>query len=182
MEDSTFDSLWKKANALQRKNAKNNSDKSDDVMGVLQELNTYRIELNMQNDELQRTQLELEESKNKYVQLYDFAPIAYLTINKDNLITEANLTSMKLFGVSKGHLKGTVFSKLIEHGSQDAFHLHKNSVFKTMKKQTCELVLRKADGTTFDALLQSIAVTKKNGDSESMHVVITDVTDIKKKN
>ena len=181
MKDSKYDLLWKQANELLRKETKDKSDKFNDAMGVLQELNTYRIELDMQNDELQKTQRELEESKNKYVQLYDFAPIAYLTINKDNMIVEANLTSMKLFGMSKSHLKGAAFSKHIVRESQDTFYLHKNLVFKTMKKQTCELELQKADGTKFDALLQSIAVTEKNGKSESIHVVITDVTDIKKK-
>lgn len=180
MEDSKYDELWKKANDFLHKNSKNKDRAYQDAMGVLQELNTYKIELDMQNEELRETQLELAESRNKYLELYESAPIAYLTIGKDNMILEANLTSKELFGMNKNPLKGETFSKFITRESQDVFYLHMRKVLKTMKNEVCELELCKQDGTKFNALLQSIAVREKNHNSESIRIVITDITDRKK--
>lgn len=180
MEDKTYDKLWKKANALLNKNTKNKQEGYEDAMGILQELNIYKVELDMQNEELLENQRQLVESRKKYIELYDSAPIAYLTIGKDNLILEANSTSTKLFRINKSKLKGTPFSKFIARESQDVFYLHKMKVLKTMKNEVCKLELSKSDGTKFNAMLQSIAVRERNSRNELIRVVITDITDRKR--
>ena len=109
--------------------------------------------------------------------LYNLAPIAYLTINKDDNILEANIACIKLFGVNN-NLKGLILSKFITSKSQDVFYLYKQKVFETMKKQFCELEFHREDGTKFSSLLQSIVVQEKK--KTSIYIVITDVVDIKK--
>ena len=64
----------------------------DDVNRLVHELQVHQIELQMQNEELQRAQVELEESRNKYFELFDLAPVAYFTIDANGMIHDVNLT------------------------------------------------------------------------------------------
>ncbi|PKL58212.1 MAG: hypothetical protein CVV34_03510, partial [Methanomicrobiales archaeon HGW-Methanomicrobiales-5] len=65
---------------------------------LVHELRVHQIELEMQAEELKRAHLALEESRNKYLDLYDFAPLGYLTFNDKARITDANLTAATLLG------------------------------------------------------------------------------------
>ena len=68
---------------------------------LVEELRIHQIELEMQNEELRRTQAVVEESRAKYSDLYDFAPVGYLTLNRQGIILEANLTASSSLGKEK---------------------------------------------------------------------------------
>ena len=72
-----------------------------DVQSIIQELQANQIELEMQNDELRRVQQELETSREKYFDLYDLAPVCYITINEKGIILESNITAAVLLGVER---------------------------------------------------------------------------------
>jgi len=59
---------------------------------IIHELQTYQIELELQNEDLRLSQQELMKSRMSYEELYDFAPVGYLTLNLKGLILKANLT------------------------------------------------------------------------------------------
>src|SRR3972149_1439651 len=85
-----------------------------DLRRLVHELHVHQIELEMQNEELRRIQKELEESRNRYFDLYDFAPIGYLTLNKTGLIHEANITAAGQLGLDKSFLINKPFYHYIE--------------------------------------------------------------------
>jgi len=148
----------------------------DDIRNLVHELRVYQIELEAQNEELRRTQVELEESRQRYVDLYDHAPVGYLTFDPQGLVFEANLTSANLVGVERRWLIKRKLSEFIASESQDLFYLHCKRVFKTRSKQTCELQFEKKDGTPLYALLESTAVPDVDGNFDRIHTTITDIS------
>ena len=66
-----------------------------DIQKLIEELNIHQIELEMQNEELRKAQIELEESRQRYSDLYDFAPVGYFILDKNGMIIAANLTGAK---------------------------------------------------------------------------------------
>jgi PAS domain-containing protein len=76
----------------------------DNTPRLTHELQVHQIELEMQNRELQETRLDLEEALALYTELYDFAPVGYLTLNSEGLISRINITGAKLLGVERASL------------------------------------------------------------------------------
>ena len=89
-----------------------------DLHKLVHELSVYQIELEMQNEELRRSQEQLEESRSEYAELYDFAPVGYLTFDKTGLITRANLTACSLLGIERSHLVKKPFALFIHPDSR----------------------------------------------------------------
>ena len=126
-----------------------------DVRELVHELDTYRIELELQNEDLRNTQEELETSRRRYADLYDFAPVAYLTLSDKGLILEANLTAAEMLGVARGRLLGQPFSAFIVFADQDIFYRHRKRLLATGEKQSYDLRLQKKDGPFFHALVET---------------------------
>ena len=113
---------------------------------VLHELRVHQIELEMQNEELRRAQLDLDASRARYFELYDLAPVGYLTLQDPGTILQANLRASILFGVPRGQLVGQSLGQLIAAESQDDYHRLRRRL-QDGKPQTCELRLRRDDQT-----------------------------------
>ena len=90
---------------------------------VLHELQVHMVELTMQNEELKEAQNALEDAKNRYEALYNSAPACYLTVERDGLICEANLTASSLLNIPRDRLIGSFFQSLLTPESADLFHL-----------------------------------------------------------
>lgn len=148
-----------------------------DLQKLVHELSVHQIELEMQNEELSRSREQLEESRAEYAELYDFAPVGYLTFDNRGVITRANLTASVLLGVERTLFIKESFTRFIHPESQDLFYFHKQKALEITTRQTCELVLKRKDGTFFNARLESIAA-QVNG-QPVVNCVVTDITDRK---
>jgi PAS domain S-box-containing protein len=143
---------------------------------LLHELQVHKIELEMQNKELRKTQLALEESRQKYADLYDFAPVGYFTFTPEALIKEINLTGAALLGVARQKLIKARFRAFVALSDLDLWDQHFLSVLQQEEKQTCDLMLKRQDGSTFQADLESIRIEASRGVFEN-YTTVTDITE-----
>jgi PAS domain S-box-containing protein len=123
---------------------------------LLHELRVHQIELEMQNEELRTTQEKLEASRDQYFDLYYLAPVGYLTLNKEGVIQQANLTAATLLGVARGSLIRQPLTRFILPEDQDLYYLHRKQLFETDTPQSAEIRLTCADRPLFWALLQTV--------------------------
>jgi PAS domain S-box-containing protein len=130
---------------------------------ALHELQVHQIELEIQNEELLRVQIELEAARARYFDLYHLAPVSYCTLSEEGLILEANLTFASLFGISRGLLLMRPIVRLIADEDQDIYFLYRRQLIATSKPQACELRMVKADGATFWARLEATTMQDKSG-------------------
>jgi PAS domain S-box-containing protein len=123
---------------------------------LLHELQVHQIELEMQNEELRNAQAELEISLTRYTELYDFAPVGYLTLTADGLIAEINLTGAKLLGRERGNLIGRRFAAFVTHADQNRWADFFLSVKSHEEQGHEELALQRSGGTTFHAQMDCV--------------------------
>ena len=145
---------------------------------LIHELRVHQIELELQNEELRRTQAELDASRSRYFDLYDLAPVGYCTISEQGLIEEANLTACNLLGIARSVITLSPFRRLIAHEDQDLFYLHRQRLLMTGDPQTCQLRMRRHDVSTVWVQLASSLTPSPDG-SIRQRTVITDITAIK---
>ena len=150
----------------------------DDVRQTLYELQVHQIELEMQNEELRRTQHQLDASRARYFDLFDLAPVGYCTVSEQGLIVEANIAAASLLGVARSELVGQRFSRYILTTFQDTFYLYRKRLFETGKSQTCELKMTHSDGEHIWVGLTTTA-TQSDMDTPLQRVVLIDITDTK---
>jgi PAS domain-containing protein len=129
---------------------------------LLQELQVNQIELQMQNEELRRSHEELKVSKERYFDLYDLAPIGYLTLNKEGKILEANLTAATLFAIPRGSLINSPLTTFIVPEDQDTFYHHTHELITSSEGKSCELRFVRGN-ELFWALLNSSTVLGASG-------------------
>jgi two-component system cell cycle sensor histidine kinase/response regulator CckA len=175
------ETLCKRAEKILQRQTGDLQELSDkDVQNLVHELRAHQIELEMQNEELRKSQIELEESHNRYSDLYDFASISYFTFDKNGLILDINLTGANKLGIERRFLIKKPFSLYVAFSSKDAFYLHLRQVFRTRAKQTCEIKLVDKNKNQFDALLESLAVQDSEGNFNQCRTAIIDITERKK--
>jgi len=147
----------------------------EDVRGLAHELQVHQIELEMQNEELRKAQEQLGESLARYSDLYDFAPVGYVTSNREGLILEANLTFAVQLGVERGSLINTPLWFYATAPDRGKFRSHLDQVFKTNERRTCELRLERRGGPKRYVQLDSIRVLNVAG-AELCRTSVTDIS------
>jgi|WetSurMetagenome_2_1015567.scaffolds.fasta_scaffold02159_8 PAS domain S-box-containing protein len=146
---------------------------------LILELQVHQVELEIQAEELRRAQLALEDSRDKYLDLYDFAPVGYLTLSDKALITEVNLTGASLLGVERGRLDTARFSKFVAEKDSDEWHLFFMNVLNQKEKRTCSLMLKRGGGAMFPVQLEAILTSGSDG-ANTVRIAIIDITERKK--
>jgi len=144
---------------------------------LLHELQVHHIELEMQNENLREAHIELEKSLERYVALYDLAPAAYLTLSREGLIEEANLSAAKLLGMDRKRLLKNNFNRFILPAEQDRWYFYLRDL-QDNHNANLDLTLQHADGTVFYALL-NCRRTNSEIETASLLLMLTDITERK---
>jgi len=160
---------------------------SDSKAGLLHELEVHQIELEIQNETLRQAQAELEASRDRYVDLYDFAPVGYLTLSRDGRIEQINLTGATLLGEELKALLNLPFARFVAPEDGDLWHRqfirvvqggeqpeHASPKRATPGMSTCELTLQRGDGSRFHARLDCRYLA---GMTPQVRVALSDIND-----
>ncbi len=146
---------------------------------LLHELQVHQIELEMQNETLREAQIALEESPDRYVDLYEFAPISYLTLDESGLIVDFNLTGAALLGVERRKLLNSRFAqRLIAPQDQERWQHFLSGTLQHDERQTCEMIMQRGDGSCFPARLDC-KYSAMVGGTRSLRITMTDITQMR---
>ncbi|MCX7192718.1 MAG: PAS domain S-box protein [Proteobacteria bacterium] len=152
------------------------SDRSADEL--LHELQVHQAQLEMQNENLREAHLEMEASRDRYVDLYDFSPISYLTLSSAGTISEANLTAADMFVAERHKLIKRRFANFVVPEDIERWHLYFLCVKQSDEQPNCELSLRRADGCSFYVHLNARRMDEGSG-GYTVRIALTDITERK---
>jgi PAS domain S-box-containing protein len=144
---------------------------------LIYELRVHQIELEIQAEELKKSKLALEVSRDNFLDLYDFAPTGIFTVSEKGLIVEVNLTGSTLLGVERSRLIKTQFSKYIVEKDVEVWHWYFINVLNQDEKKSCTLMLKRAGGSAFPARLDGVRLS--GGINHDIRIAISDITDIR---
>ncbi len=145
-----------------------------EVRQTLHELRVHQIQLEMQNEELRLTEEKLEESRGRYFDLYNLAPVGYFTISEEGLILKANLMAATLLGIFRGELLSRPFTQFILKEDQDIHYLQWQKLHESHEPLSYELRMVKKGGTHFWGALTATA--GREGDAAFCRIVVSDIT------
>jgi PAS domain S-box-containing protein len=150
-----------------------------DVRKLVHDLQVHEVELEMQNDELRRTQHALEEARDRFADLYDFAPLALLTLSQGGEVLEANLAAASLLGLDRKELIHQRITRFIPAEAQGAFHLYCHQVLHSQTRQMGELALRNAAGGSLTIRLAGIVAEDPIARESNYRLSLSDITERK---
>jgi PAS domain S-box-containing protein len=147
------------------------------VRRLIHELQLHQVELEIQNKELEESQQELEASKSRFKDLFDFAPVGYMTVSDKGLIVEANCTAATLLSVVTKTLVGQSLSRFILYEDQDIYYHHRAAIFESAEPQTCKLRLLRTNLPPFWARLTTTPARDAEQDPAMCRIMFSDIND-----
>lgn len=149
------------------------------VKEIIHELQVHQVELEMQNEELRRTQLKLQKSQKRYFELYNLAPTAYFTLDKKEKIKDVNRAGVALMGLEKNILIDKAFIIFVAPDSRNKFYKHIKKVISTSKSQKCDLNLL-INLKVVSAHIETDSNYDSNGNLKSILITASDISKLKK--
>ena len=165
---------------VRKQQADDKSSSQLNTQRLLHELNMHQVDLEKHNNELQEARNRMEALLEKYTDLYDFAPVGYMSLDEAGRILEVNLTGASLLGAGRAHLLNQHLPAFIVQESRAVFRAFLKRVFAGTGKQVCEAPLTKANGKTFWADFHGTSAVSRNGPNKWCRVVVSDITALKR--
>src|ERR1039458_3130070 len=147
-----------------------------DSQRLVHELQVHQVELEMQNEELQKARDEMEAGLEKFSDLYDFAPVGFLTFDREGTIREANLTSASLLGIERSRLVKRRFGLCVSAADLPAFNAFLAKVFKSKAREFCEVTLLKEGKPPVELRIEAVAAAS----GRECRAVLADITEHKR--
>ena len=148
----------------------------EETQRILHELQVHQIELEMQNEEMRQARAEMEAGLERYKDLYDFAPVGYMTLGRDGTIRQVNLTGARLLGVERARLVNRRFGRFVSDDSHSAFAAFLQKVFANQAKESCEVALLKEGNHPFCVRIEATV----SEDGQECRAAVADITERKR--
>jgi len=139
------------------------------------ELHVHQAELESQNEELRRTQLDLAAVRDRFIDLYDFAPVGYVTLDERGALVEANLTAASMLGEVRKLLVRGYFSRFVARLDQDRWHLARRAAVLRPEAVRVELMLQSRKSGIFFGQLDILPIQSPNA-TTMLRVTLSDIT------
>jgi PAS domain S-box-containing protein len=148
-----------------------------DIQALLHNLQVHQLELELQNEELRRAQLDLQAARDRYADLYNFAPIGYFTLDANGAIVEANLTGATLLNVARSTLIGTPLARFVAKEERDKYALYRVRLGQSPELQRVEIKLVRQADAPFHARLEGVAAYDQAGRFTQSRIAVSDITE-----
>ncbi len=143
---------------------------------LVHELRVHQIELEMQNESLRQSQLAMEESRDRYVDLYEYAPVGYCTLAANGQIAGVNLTGATLLGVERKRLRQHRFDLYVTPQDRECWRRLFVTAMGTRTHQRCELDLQRGDGSVLPVSVDCVRMDN-GADAPMLRVTLADISD-----
>lgn len=144
---------------------------------IIHELRVHQIELELQNEELRRAQVELDAVRARYFDLYDLAPVGYCTLSAKGIIRQANLTAVTLLGAVRGDMVGQPLSRYILPEDQNIYYRHHQQLLTSKEPHGCRVRLLRPHSSPFWARLEATVVQDDESGTLLCRVVLSDISE-----
>src|SRR5207247_2661154 len=105
----------------------------------VRDMEIRQVELQLENEQLREAEMELSKAAERYASLYEYAPIGYVTLDRDGKILEGNRTAAKMFGIERQALLGSNLSNFVSREYHDIWYLQRRATFSGKTKLACEI-------------------------------------------
>ena len=139
-----------------------------------QEVQRLVQELKIENEALRKAAAESAEARDRYFDLYEFAPMGYVTVGKDGVIFESNRTAAEMLHIDRPALLHRNLSNFISRESQAKWYAYRQAMFSTGTKQVCELAMERADGGHLAVRVAGIAMGR--AENRRCRTALVDIT------
>ena len=148
----------------------------EETQRLFHELQVHQVELEMQNEELRQARAEVEAGLKRYTDLYDFAPVGYLTLARDGAIRQVNLTGARLLGMERSRLVNRRLGLFVSDEARPAFNAFLGKVFENNAKKVCEVALLQEGNHPLLARIEAEASEA----GQDCYAVVIDITEPKR--
>ncbi|MCB1609281.1 MAG: PAS domain S-box protein [Xanthomonadales bacterium] len=131
---------------------------------LMHELQLHEVELEMQNEELRQALISLEESRDRYLELYDSAPSGFISLDAEGMVIEANLTTCKLFRITRSDLVGSRFARLIAPEQREQWYEFFHQRLESQAGNQPILQICRGDGSRAHVQAHALARREAAGD------------------
>jgi PAS domain S-box-containing protein len=155
------------------------SPSGEEIQLLVQQCEARRCELEAHNDELRKVQHQLERYRDRYIDLYDFAPLGYVTLDEDGYVQEMNLAGAKMLGADRAAVIGYSLLEYVVEPDRAALLEHVRACVTGKQEATCEIRILTKDGRQTAVHLRSIPVEEQDQTSIFCKTAFTDITQLK---
>lgn len=152
------------------------------IRGLLHDLRVHQLELELQNEELRSTHLELQKARDKFARLYNQAPVIYLSVDANGIIRQFNQTFLDLTGYYGTEINDTPLADLLDQSSRETFLSRFRALYKNPENKSLELNLRTHNNKYLPVRLSGrIEETDKQGSGSNRHLllILSDISEQK---